>query len=287
MAGIPILSGLSEIAQRYDALFCDIWGVLHNGREAYTGAIDALNRFRAERGPAILLTNAPRPITDIEEHLRKVGVPLDCYDAIISSGAAAREDLEWRLQSAKIPLPIFHMGPERDRGVFDGLAVECVDIAEAEIVVCTGLFDDDIETPDDYEPDLRRLAERNLPMLCANPDIVVQRGDQLIWCAGALAEAYEKLGGDVTYYGKPHPPIYEAAFRTAQKVAGRPISKPLAIGDGADTDIKGANGAGIDAVFVAQGVHAAQFGELTAEGLSQLFAVPEAHPKAAMRTLVW
>ena len=287
MAGIPILSGLSEIAQRYDALFCDIWGVLHNGREAYAGAVEALNRFRAERGPAILLTNAPRPITDIEEHLRKVGVPLDCYDAIISSGAAAREDLEWRLRSAKIPLPIFHMGPERDRGVFDGLAVECVDIAKAEIVVCTGLFDDDIETPDDYEPDLRRLAERNLPMLCANPDIVVQRGDQLIWCAGALAEAYEKLGGDVTYYGKPHPPIYEAAFRTAQKVAGRPISKPLAIGDGADTDIKGANGAGIDAVFVAQGVHAAQLGDLTAEGLAQLFAVPEAHPKAAMRTLVW
>ncbi|HUJ47226.1 MAG TPA: TIGR01459 family HAD-type hydrolase [Rhizomicrobium sp.] len=287
MTGIPILAGLSEIAQRYDALFCDIWGVLHNGREAYTGAIDALNRFRAECGPAILLTNAPRPVSDIEEYLLKVGVPLDCYDAIISSGAAAREDLEWRLQSSKGPLPILHLGPERDRGVFEGLAVECVDIAKAEIVMCTGLFDDDIETPDDYAPDLRRMAARHLPMLCANPDIVVQRGDRLIWCAGALAEAYEKLGGTVTYYGKPHPAIYEAAFRAAQKAAGRPITKPLAIGDGADTDIKGANGAGIDAVFVAQGVHAAQLGDLTAEGLAQLFAVPEAHPKAAMRTLVW
>lgn len=287
MTGIPILSGLSEIAQRYDALFCDIWGVLHNGREAYTGAIDALNRFRAEHGPAILLTNAPRPVSDIEDYLLKVGVPLDCYDAIISSGAAAREDLEQRLQSAKTPLPILHVGPERDRGVFDGLAVECVDIAKAEIVVCTGLFDDDVETPDDYEPDLRRMAARGLTMLCANPDIVVQRGDQLIWCAGALAEAYEKLGGSVTYYGKPHAPIYEAAFRAARKVAGRLIKKPLAIGDGADTDIKGANRMAIDAVFVAQGVHAAQLGELTAEGLAQLFAVPDAHPKAAMRTLVW
>lgn len=287
MTNIPILAGLSEIAPRYDALFCDVWGVIHNGRKPYADAVDALNRFRVEHGPVILLTNAPRRSAEVEKFLVHIGVPTDCYDAIVSSGAAAREDLTRRAEAVHHTLPILHIGPERDLGVLEGLNVKRVGVDEADIVLCTGLVDDDIETPDDYEHEFRRMLARRLTMLCANPDIVVQRGDQLIWCAGALAEAYEKAGGRVVYYGKPHPPIYGAALHAAERAAGRNIARPLAIGDGADTDIKGATQVGFDSVFIAQGIHAAQLGDITAEGLAQLFAVPEAHPKAAMRALVW
>jgi HAD superfamily hydrolase (TIGR01459 family) len=284
---IPILGGLSDVARGYDALLCDVWGVLHNGREAFLPATDALRRFRTERGPVILLTNAPRPVIDVEGMFKRLGVPSDCYDAILSSGALAREDVERRIAVARRTLRVYHLGPDRDGGVLGGLDIARVDVAEAEVVLCTGLYDDDTESADDYTDLFRELRARGLTMLCANPDIVVQRGDKLIWCAGALAEAYEKIGGAVVFCGKPHPPIYEAALAQAAKSAGREIRRPLAIGDGADTDIKGANRLGIDALFVAQGIHAAHLGELTAEGLRQLFVVPEAHPKAAMRTLVW
>ncbi len=284
---IPILNGLSEIAADHDALLCDIWGVLHNGREAFLPAADALRRFRAERGPVILLTNAPRPVVDVESMLQRVGVPLDCYDAILSSGALAHDGVGDRVSAAGRTLKLYHLGPDRDGGVLGGLDIERVDVGAAEIVLCTGLYDDDTETADSYVGLFQDMRARNLTMLCANPDIVVQRGDKLIWCAGALAEAYEKIGGRVIYYGKPHRPIYEASLKLAAKISGKGIRRPLAVGDGADTDIKGANRMGIDALFVAQGVHAAHLGELTAEGLAQLFLVPEAHPKAAIAALVW
>lgn len=287
MQEIPILAGLSELARNYDALICDVWGVLHDGRQAFLPAVDACYRFRTERGPVILLTNAPRPVSDLEQLFARVGVPLDCYDAIVTSGAAAREDLARRIEKVGRTLRMLHLGPERDRGVFNGLSVKCVAAENAEAALCTGLFDDETETPSDYASILAEMKARNLTMLCANPDIVVQRGDKLIWCAGALAAAYERIGGEAVYYGKPHRPIYDTVLAAARKAAGRDIAHPLAIGDGADTDVRGANGMGIDAVFVANGVHAAQLGELTAEGLAQLFAVPEARPKAAMRALVW
>ncbi len=283
----PILSGLAEIAYEYDAMLCDVWGVLHNGRTPFLAAIDACYRFRAECGPVILLTNAPRPIVDVEGMFRRVGVPLDCYDAILSSGALARSDIERRIALAGRTLRVYHLGPDRDGGVLGGIDIQRVDVADAEIVVCTGLYDDETESAENYRDLFVQMKAHYLLMLCANPDVVVQRGDKLIWCAGALAEAYERMGGRVIYYGKPHPPIYEAAMDVARKVTGRDIRKPLAVGDGADTDIIGANRAGIDAVFVAQGIHAAQFGDLTAEGLAQLFAAPEARPRAAMRALVW
>lgn len=284
---IPILTGLSEIARNYDALLCDVWGVLHNGREPYREAVEALYRFRAACGPVVLLTNAPRPVVDVEGMFERVGVPLDCYDAILSSGALARDDIERRITACGHTLRVYHLGPDRDGGVLGGLDISRVAIAEADVVLCTGLNDDDTESADDYAGLFREMRARGLTMLCANPDIVVQRGEKLIWCAGALAEAYEKLGGSVIYYGKPHRPIYDASLILAAKTAGREIHRPLAIGDGADTDIKGANLVGIDALFVAQGIHATHLGELTAEGLAQLFVVPEAHPKAAMRSLVW
>lgn len=287
MATIPVLSGLSEIAGDYDALLCDVWGVLHNGRVAFDPAVDALYRFRAECGPVILLTNAPRPVVDVESMLRRVGVPLDCYDAIVSSGSLAREDMLRRIAEAGRTLNVYHLGPDRDGGVLGDLDIERVEVANADVVLCTGLYDDDTETAEDYAGLFQQMRARNLTMLCANPDVVVQRGDKLIWCAGALAEAYEKIGGAVVYYGKPYLPIYESALALAGEGAGYPIVRPLAVGDGADTDIKGANQAGIEALFVAQGIHAAHLGELTAEGLAQLFITPDAHPKAAMPTLVW
>jgi HAD superfamily hydrolase (TIGR01459 family) len=182
---------------------------------------------------------------------------------------------------------MLHLGPERDHGVFASLSVERVEVDQAEIVLNTGLYDDDTQTPEDYAPVLAAMKARELVMLCANPDIVVERGDRLVWCAGALARDYEKLGGEVVYYGKPHRPIYETVLALAERSAGRKILCPLAIGDGADTDIKGANRMGIDALFIAQGVHAAQLGDLTADGIAQLFAVPGIHAKAAMRALVW
>ena len=279
-----LIAGLSEIAADYDALICDVWGVLHNGKAPFLLAAEALTRFRAQ-GPVILLTNAPRPVVDVETIFKRIGVPLDCYDAIVTSGVAAREDLIVR--SANKRLAVLHIGPDRDLGLFDGVNADRVPLEQAEVVLCTGPTDDETETPDDYAATYRDMLRRNLTMLCANPDLVVQRGDKLIYCAGALAKAYEQLGGDVVYYGKPYAPIYEAVRAAARKVAGREIENPLAIGDGADTDIKGANRAGIDALFIADGVHAAQLGDFTATNLAQFFVTPGAHAKAAMRALVW
>jgi HAD superfamily hydrolase (TIGR01459 family) len=280
-----LLSGLGEIAPEHDALICDVWGVLHNGRFAYPEAAEALRRFRASRGPVVLLTNAPRPVGDIEQMFLRLGVPLDCYDAIMTSGVAAREDLASRAKNGV--LKMLHLGPERDRGVFAELPVESAAVEQADIVLNTGLYDDETETPEDYADIFAKMRARDLTMLCANPDIVVERGEKLIWCAGALARDYEKLGGEVVYYGKPHRPIYDTVLALAEKIAGRKILRPLAVGDGADTDIKGANKMGIDALFIAQGVHAAQLGDLTVDGIAQLFAVPGVHAKAAMRALVW
>ncbi|HTQ15453.1 MAG TPA: TIGR01459 family HAD-type hydrolase [Rhizomicrobium sp.] len=280
-----LLPRFRELAPAYDALICDVWGVLHNGRAAHLEAADALRRFRQNHGPVVLLTNAPRPVADLEAIFTRIGMPLDCYDGIVTSGAAAREALAAR--AAGRTLRMLHIGPARDFGVFAGLPVDSVDVEAAEIVLNTGLYDDEKETPQDYARILARMKARNLTMLCANPDIVVERGDRLVWCAGALAREYEKLGGEAIYYGKPHRPIYDTVLALAETLAGRKPVRPLAIGDGADTDIRGANAMGIDALFIAQGVHAAQLGELTADGIAQFLATPGIHAKAAMKTLVW
>ena len=280
-----IISGLGEIARDYDALICDVWGVLHNGHAPYLEAADALRRFKQNHGPVILLTNAPRPVADLEVIFRNIGVPLDCYDAIVTSGVATRNELARRSEGGR--LKMLNIGPDRDAGLYRDLPIDLAGVADADICLCTGPNDDETETPDDYAPLFVQMKARNLPMLCANPDIVVERGNKLIWCAGALARDYEKIGGDVLYYGKPHKPIYDAVAAPARKTRGVAIERPLCIGDGADTDIKGANRMGFDALFIAQGVHAAQLGDLTVDGLAQLFAVPGVHAKAAMRALVW
>jgi len=275
-----LINGLREIAPGYDALVCDVWGVLHNGSLANREACAALKTFRDTRGPVVLLTNAPRPVRDVEEMFRKFGVPLDCYDAIVTSGVATREDLEARTKAAR--LQMLHLGPERDRGIFEGLDIQTTDVEHADIVLCSGLYDDDTETPSDYTDLLARVRLRSLTMICANPDWVVQRGGKLIYCAGALANEYEKIGGAVVYYGKPKTAIYNnvrAALRGAQK--------PLAIGDGMHTDIKGANAAGLDALFIADGIHGEDVADMTPGHLGKLFADAGVHARAAMRTLVW
>jgi HAD superfamily hydrolase (TIGR01459 family) len=277
---LQLFTHFSELAPNYDALVCDVWGVLCNGTEANMAACAAIKTFRDKHGRVILLSNAPRPPSDLEAQFEQFGVPLDCYDTIVTSGGVAREDLVRR--AGRGGLAMLHLGPERNHGVFDGLNVELTDAAKAEIVLCTGLYDDDTETPDAYKDMLADLKARELTMLCANPDLVVQRGGRLVYCAGALAQAYEKIGGKVVYYGKPHLPIYDHV----RAVSGG-ARRMLAIGDGLATDIKGANAAGLDALFIADGVHGEDVREFTEPHLAELFANAGVHARAAMRALVW
>jgi HAD superfamily hydrolase (TIGR01459 family) len=280
-----ILNGLSEIAGNYDALICDVWGVVHDGRAPRNSAVEALHRFRELCGPVVLLSNAPRPVSDLEKQFAALGVALNCYDAIVTSGAAAREALQGLAQGKT--LKILHIGPERDRGIFAGLPIECVAAEHATVALCTGLYDDDNESPDDYRELLEILKKRNLTFLCANPDIVVQRGGRLVYCAGALACAYEKVGGSCVYYGKPFRPVYDVALDVLKKAAGREILRPLAVGDGIVTDIAGANAMDIEAVFIADGIHGEDIPELTPRAMKDFFESHHVTARAAMRGLVW
>ena len=281
MTSVPtIISGLREIAGDYDALVCDVWGVVHDGVRAHMKAVEALRRFRAEYGRVVLLSNAPRPSGPIAQQLAGFGVPADCYDAIVTSGGAAREDIAHR--AAGGPVAMMHVGPERDRPLFDGLNVELVGPEKASVVLVSGLYDDEKETPEHYREILADLKSRGLPMICANPDDLVQRGGRLLYCAGALARAYQAIGGEVVYYGKPHLPIYKVAL----EAAGSP-KRPLVIGDGLETDISGANLLGIDALFFADGVHGEEIGALTPGNLAALFAKKGASARAAMGALAW
>jgi HAD superfamily hydrolase (TIGR01450 family) len=216
-----------------------------------------LQAARARGLAVVLITNAPRPFPGVIAQLRGLGVADDAYDRVVTSGDVTRDLI---LQG---PRKIFHLGPERDLAIYDGLDVDLVDEFEANSVVCTGLFDDTTETPDDYADMLRRFRSRDLPFICANPDIVVERGDQLIWCAGALARDYGQLGGRTLIAGKPHRPIYEAALQAAGEVLGRKVeaSDALAIGDGMLTDVKGAVLSGIDVLYVSAGIHAREYGD--------------------------
>jgi HAD superfamily hydrolase (TIGR01459 family) len=272
------VTGLSELRGSYDSLLCDVWGVLHNGVAAFPDAVEALRKFRAEAGPVVLLTNAPRPAGPIREQLRRLGVTEDAYDAVLTSGDVTREVIA-QTPGAKL----LHVGPDRDMSFYEGLDIEFVGEAEAELVSCTGLLDDVTETPEDYRALFQRLAARGLPMVCANPDLVVERGERLVYCAGALARLYDELGGTAILVGKPHAPIYAGARRL---IAGLGGQKTLAVGDGLPTDIRGAVDNGVDVLFVTGGIHAADFGpadapdgervaaRLTAEGLTAVAYMP-------------
>ena len=272
-----LILGLSEIASAHDALICDIWGVVHNGQAPFPEAVEALRRFRKERGRVVLLSNAPRMPDSVEEQFRRIGVATDFYDAIVTSGAATREDLIRRG-----PLSLYYIGTDWDLTLLAGLSVTRTGIEDAELAVCIGLRDDLTETPDDYAGILAEMRARNLLMLCANPDLKVYRGKQLCWCAGALAKAYEAIGGKVAYYGKPYPAIYQAAL----KAAGEP-KNPLAIGDALVTDLRGAQDAGIEALFIADGLHGEEIEPYTARHLGEMFAAHHVGAKASMRALKW
>jgi HAD superfamily hydrolase (TIGR01459 family) len=278
----------APLARDYDVVLCDVWGVVHNSITATLPACDALARFRAGGGTVMLITNAPRAASVVQQFCDKLNVPHDAYDGIVSSGDVTRDVITHHRGES-----VFHIGPKRDVSVFSELGIEAFAPPEsADYVVCTGLFDDDRETPENYRALLTRLRERNLLMVCANPDLVVERGDRLVYCAGAIADLYGSLGGEVLYAGKPHRPIYEAALAKATAARGQAstLDRVLAIGDSIRTDLTGANRFGIDCLFVTAGIHAEELGGREtpdAALLLKIFADAEPHPKAVMRRLVW
>jgi HAD superfamily hydrolase (TIGR01459 family) len=276
------------LARDYDVLLCDVWGVVHNGLAAFPDACEALMRFRAGGGTAILITNAPRAGEAVARILDRLKVSREAYDAITSSGDVTRG-----IVKARLPDSVFHLGPQRDLSIFAGLDVRFAPPESADYVVCSGLFDDTIETPDNYRDLLSSLRARSLAMVCANPDIVVERGDSLVYCAGALADAYAARGGEVLYCGKPHAPIYELALATAAALRdGKAVSRQrvLAIGDSVRTDLKGAAALGLDCMFVTSGIHAEEYGSREAPDLAALntmFAAAGVTPRGIMRELIW
>lgn len=250
-----ILKSIDEVADRYDALLCDLWGCYHNGVEPYPAAVAALQRFRTSGGTVVLLTNAPRPSPAVAQHLAGMGAPQDSFDAIVSSGDATRAEIS----SGKWGRRLHLVGPDRDDSLWGGLDVEASSLADADAILCTGLFNDHIETPDDYADLVATGVARGLPFLCANPDIVVDRGEERLYCAGAIAEAYAAAGGRTIYFGKPHPPIYALALERLAETKDTTVDaldrrRVLAVGDGVNTDVLGADQAGIDCVFVSGGL---------------------------------
>jgi HAD superfamily hydrolase (TIGR01459 family) len=283
----PITSHFAALAGGYDIVLSDVWGVVHNGIAATPEACDALTRFRAGGGTVVLITNAPRPGANVRQILDRLAVPHSAYDAIVSSGDVARA-----LIIARAGERVFHIGPERDLPMFEGLDAPITELERADYAVCSGLFDDTVETPQDYQPLVERMHARALPMICANPDVVVERGDKLVYCAGAIADLYAAAGGEVVYAGKPYRPIYEQAISVAEAAHGAPVAhhRLLAIGDSVRTDLKGAAALGIDSLFVTAGIHADELGERhdpDTLALSNIFAAAGVVPKAVMSRLTW
>jgi HAD superfamily hydrolase (TIGR01459 family) len=281
------LTGLAEVADRYDVLLCDVWGVVHNGRESFPQACEAMARFRAERGPVVLITNSPRPSWPIVEQLDSLGVPREAWTRLVTSGDATRA-----LLTERAPGPVWKLGPDRDWPLYDGIDLQGTEPKDAGFICCTGPYDDENDEPEDYRARFVDAVGRGLEFICANPDIVVQRGDKLIYCGGALAKLYESLGGKVVMAGKPYPAIYRLALAESEAALGRPLDRArvLCVGDGLPTDIRGANAQALDALFVAGGIHG---GETLADGGLDLAAIRDLlrqeglTARWAMADLVW
>jgi len=278
------LSGFSEITDRFDLCLCDIWGVVHNGVAAHQDACDALVAMRERGVSVVLVTNAPRPRREIEVQLARFAVPEAAYDAIVTSGDVCRALIEERSGE-----PVFMLGPDRDLPLIAGLDAPRVSPADARYVLCTGLFDDETETAETYAGLFADLVARDLVMICANPDLVVDRGGKIVPCAGSLALAYEQIGGTVIYAGKPHRPIYEMALHIAEARRGKPVppDRICAIGDAIRTDIAGANAFGAASVMVLAGIHAQDLVEKSWEERHGWFAGQHARPDYAIPQLVW
>ena len=283
------LTGLGEIAGDYDILLCDVWGVIHNGRESWPEACEALTRFNRDHGHVVLISNSPRPAADVVAQLDALGVPRDSWQAFVTSGDATRMELERRA-----PGPAWIIGPDRDAPLYAGLPLQrATGAADAAFISVTGPYDDTTETPEDYRERLTPAAEAGLELICANPDRIVQRGDQIIYCGGAIADLYESLGGRVVMAGKPFAPIYTLALNEAERLLGRPAdrSRVLCIGDGVVTDVLGAAEQALDCLFIAQGIHGdaakGPDGRLDPARAAELLRAETTYARYAALDLVW
>ena len=284
MTSLRFVERLRDLVEGVEVILSDIWGVAHNGLESFPEACEALHTCRQRGATVILITNAPRPADSVQRQLRKLGVADETYDAIVSSG-----DLTRNFVAGHPGKKMFWIGPERDSSIHRGLDAVMAPLEQADYIVCTGLFDDETESAEDYRTMLLQAREHKLPLICANPDIVVERGDRLIYCAGAIAELYRELGGESIFYGKPHRPIYERAMVLAAERRGQATSldRVLAIGDSVRTDLTGAHGFGIDCLFLTRGIHSWEFegiDQLDSASVKELFGHP---PRALMRELKW
>jgi HAD superfamily hydrolase (TIGR01459 family) len=274
-------AAMRDLSASFPVWFCDIWGVLHDGYKPFAATVDSLQHHRRGGGTVVLVSNSPRSTIGVSRQLDEIGVPRDCYDTAVTSGDVTRDLIQ------QTDGKLFHLGPARDLSIFDGLQVSRVTLEQASGVICTGLFHDDRETPQDYARMLADMRALGLTMICANPDKVVRKGNKLQYCAGSLAEAYDRLGGQVLMAGKPFAPIYDLARRRAATIRDHdvPLHTILAIGDGPETDIKGAAEQGIAAVYVT-GLHDAE--EDPEVALKQLrMAFPQAQILRAMAELTW
>jgi HAD superfamily hydrolase (TIGR01459 family) len=283
----PIITGIGALAGGFDVVLCDVWGVLHNGLEAYADAADALRRFRARGGIVILVSNAPRPHAAVEKRLAQLGVAREAWDDFVTSGDLTRE-----VVASRPGIPLFHMGPERDFRLFDGLDAPRVGAKDAQYFLCTGPMPEDVRSAEHFRRPLSEFASRGLEFVCANPDLVVEKGDELLLCAGSLAVLYESLGGKVLYAGKPHRPIYDLALAKAGRRRGRSIdpARVLAIGDAPRTDIAGARSIGARSLLVAKGIHARELmpqGALDRSALARMLADAPGQPDAVIGELRW
>jgi len=283
----PLASCGRELSSRFQVWLCDIWGVVHNGKNSHPAACDALEKHRQNGGIVVLITNAPRPSHAIVDQLDGMNVSRNCYDEIVSSGDVTRE-LVKVFSGGKV----FFLGPDKDEPLKRGLPVEWSTLKEADAVLCSGLYDDQNEKPEQYTGMLKEMLDLNLPMICANPDIIVQFGDRLIPCGGALAKIYSEIGGKVEMAGKPYPPIYKVSIAKAAEAAGREIDKSqvLALGDGMKTDITGARDNDLAIAFITGGIHDEEIGhDGSTQDMANIarIAVTGVNVAGAMRKLEW
>jgi HAD superfamily hydrolase (TIGR01459 family) len=282
-----LIPHFSVLAPDYDLLLSDVWGVVHNGEVHFPQACDALIRARAQGKVVVLITNAPRPGEAVIRQLDRLQVPRESYDAIVSSGDVTRGVIASRKGQT-----LYHLGPERDLSIFTDLSAQMAPLESADYVVCSGLDDDDRNTPEDYRAQLELMLKRKLFMVCGNPDLVVERGSRLVYCAGSIAEMYAGMGGEVLYAGKPYRPIYDMALARGEAALGRKAERArvLAIGDSVRTDLKGARMFGVDFLFMTSGIHAGELGgrdNPDVGALKKVFAAEGGPPKAVMRYLEW
>lgn len=282
----PFLDHCGPLLADYDLLLCDVWGVIHNGVESFPAACEALKRARENGKTVLLISNSPRPAEGVVPQLDGLHVPRESYDGMVTAGDVTRAVIMQRPGQS-----VFHLGPPRDLPIYEALDVRLLDADRADYVVCSGLFDDTSETPEDYRAMLERMKARGLFMLCANPDVVVERGNELVYCAGALADLYQSMDGDVLYAGKPYLPIYQRTLAQAQTLRGGevPLHRVLAIGDSVRTDLTGAAALGVDFLFLTAGIHAGEIGGNADPDPKtlKLFFEENRMPKAVMHRLVW